>query len=162
VVTAAGVLALSIGLFGWALWQRDLTGARAEPAEVTVPVERATPPPAPEPADLLFLTDVLTDEEGRLTRVDGPNPGAVLLAFCEASPSAGQLEPIGLAAAVPPFPGSRLGLFRDFEQNGSIRTFAIRKDRRTGRWAAGNGRAPIITREVDEVPPGTREVAASG
>ena len=71
------------------------------------------------------------------------------------------LEPLGLAASIPPYPGSRLGLFRDIENNNTIRAISIRKNGNTGRWVVGNGRRPIVTRQFDELPPDTLEVADS-
>jgi hypothetical protein len=158
----AAVLAVLIGVFGWVMWKRDLSGARPESQPpATDSAVKAEPAPAPSAADLLSLTDVETDKRGRLTRVTGPNPRTVLLAYCRANPRAAQLEPIGLAAAIPPFPGTQLGLFRDIGQENSIRAFTIRKDGKTGRWVAGNGRRPITIREFEELPANTYEVASN-
>jgi hypothetical protein len=158
----AAVLAVGIGIFGWAMWKRDLSDARPEsPPPGSASTVKTEPAPPPRAVDLLSLTDVKTDKRGRLTRVTGPNPRTVLLAYCRANPRAAQLEPIGLAASIPPFPGTQLGLFRDIGQESSIRAFKIRKDGRTGRWVAGNGRRPITTREFEELPADTYEVAAN-
>ena len=39
-----------------------------------------------------------------------------------------------------------------------MRAILIRKDARTGRWSAGDGRSPITTVPAPELPPGTRTV----
>ncbi|HEV8702736.1 MAG TPA: prepilin-type N-terminal cleavage/methylation domain-containing protein [Candidatus Polarisedimenticolia bacterium] len=39
-----------------------------------------------------------------------------------------------------------------------VRAILIRKDPRTGRWSAGDGRSPITTFTAPELPPGTRTV----
>lgn len=94
---------------------------------------------------------VVTDDQGRVLAVSGPDPQSVLLRFCEASES-NRLKPVELAPTVPPFPGSRLGVFRDFDRLESFFAIRIRKDRGTSRWIAGDGTRPIVAILAPEQP----------
>jgi len=122
----------------------------AAPAEA--PPEFAPPPP---------LTVPKTDSTGQLVEVVGPDPKSVLISFCISGRQSGRREPIEIAPTVPPDSSARWGLFRNLD-NPSMppRAILIRKDARTGRWRAGNGRTPIMT-ETPPPPPGARPVPVS-
>jgi hypothetical protein len=89
--------------------------------------------------------------------VSGPDPQTVLLRFCEAS-EASRLKPVELVPTVPPFLGSRLGVFRDFDRLESFFAIRIRKDNRSSQWIAGDGVNPIATILAPEQPAGTARI----
>lgn len=120
-------------------------------------------PSVPEPPPA--LTVPRTDATGQLIEVIGPDPRSVLIAFCRSGRQSGQREPIDVSPTVPPDAAARWGLFRGVGEIATpARAILIRKDQRTGRWSAGDGRAPIETVPAPELPPatGTSPVSASG
>jgi hypothetical protein len=115
-------------------------------------VSEAPPPRRP-------IADLKTDEEGALLRIEAPDPSSVLRSFCESGPRASRREPVELAPAQPPFPGTRIGVFRDLDRLNSRFAIRIFKDRETSRWVAGDGVEPIPTmpepdylKDVERVP----------
>ena len=111
--------------------------------------------PAPPPA----LTVPRTDSAGQLVEVVGPDPRSVLIAFCSTGRQSGRREPVEIDPTAPPDASARWGLFRNLEQPSMpVRAILIRKDPRTGRWGAGDGRSPIMTEPPPQPPPGTRPV----
>ncbi|HXU13075.1 MAG TPA: hypothetical protein VN898_14060, partial [Candidatus Binatia bacterium] len=92
----------------------------------------------------------------------GPDPRSVLVAFCRSGRQSGQREPIEISPTVPPDAASRWGMFRSLGALYTpVRAILIRRDARTGRWSAGDGRSPITTVPAPELPPGTRTVPIS-
>jgi hypothetical protein len=85
----------------------------------------------------------------------------VLIRYCREASGAGRLEPLELTSAVPPFPGTRLGLFRESGDVGSTFAIRIRRDSKTHRWIAGDGRNPIEPFPAPPLPAGAQRVAAS-
>jgi hypothetical protein len=81
--------------------------------------------------------------------VSAPDPESVLAGFCGHEQFAKTLSPIALSPAVPPRPGTRLGRVRDMNNPLEELCIVIRRDRRTGKWSAGDGRRPI---ELQPVP----------
>lgn len=80
----------------------------------------------------------------------------------------GEPSLIASAAASPRHPGtapaaaSRWGMFRSLGAlDTPVRAILIRRDARTGRWSAGDGRSPITTVPAPDLPPGTRTVPIS-
>jgi hypothetical protein len=129
--------------------------ARAEPAPAR---EETAPPPAASGG----AASVETDAVGQVVRIEGPDPRSVLFEFCLTGHLAGQCEPVGLMDGVPPGTTQRLGMFRNHSQEGApLRALAIRRDVRTGRWTAGDGRHPILTRAESELPQGMKMTAVS-
>jgi hypothetical protein len=84
----------------------------------------------------------------------GPDPVAVLLAFCSANPQAGSLEPVEITETVPKLGNARHGAFRDPLRPDVLLAIWMREDRRTGRWVAGDGKGPIPVNEAPALPPG--------
>ena len=87
-------------------------------------------------------TRVSQDQRGRVTRVEGPDPRSVAIAFCEFVGGERAFEVFDVVPSVPPESRSRLGIIRDLEKR-SFHTITILKDRENGRWAAGNGQSPV-------------------
>ena len=115
-------------------------------------------PPEPPPA----LTVPRTDATGQLIEVLGPDPRSVLVAFCRSGRQSGQREPIEISPTVPSDAAARWGVFRNLGQlDTPVRAILIRKDPRTGRWSAGDGRSPVTTFPAPELPAGTRSVPIS-
>jgi hypothetical protein len=115
-------------------------------------------PPEPPPA----LTVPRTDATGQVIEVLGPDPRSVLVAFCRSGRQSGQREPIEISPTVPADAAARWGVFRNLGQlDTPVRAILIRKDSRTGRWSAGDGRSPITTAPAPELPPGTRSIPIS-
>lgn len=135
-----------------------IASAAASPRHpVTAPAAEPALPEAP-PA----LTVPRTDATGQLIEVLGPDPKSVLVAFCRSGRQSGQREPIEISPTVPPDAASRWGMFRSLGAlDTPVRAILIRRDARTGRWSAGDGRSPITTVPAPELPPGTRTVPIS-
>ena len=114
--------------------------------------------PAPPPP----LTVPRTDSTGQLVEVVGPDPRSVLIAFCSTGRQSGRRDPIEIDPTAPPDASARWGLFRNLEQPSMpVRAILIRKDPRTGRWSAGDGRSPIMTEPPPQLAPGARPVPVS-
>jgi hypothetical protein len=136
-------------LVGWNRWQKQVarTRAQARPAPVAATQPEAAPESAaaetPAVSSVTPATppgsEVLTDEDGRVTRVTGPDPRAVLDAYCA---SVAGLDPIGLEEGAG-ISGFRIGLLNDLSQPGKRFSIRIRRDNRSGRWLVGDGSAPV-------------------
>jgi hypothetical protein len=98
-------------------------------------------------------TRVQTDDEGRILAVAGPNPREVLIRYCRAASGGIQLEPVEVTSAVPPFPGVRLGLFREKGRPDSLLAIRIRRESSSHRWVAGDGKQPVVPSKVPILPP---------
>jgi len=116
------------------------TGTLAAPAARSNGSETAEDSPAPELPPVLALGT--TDNEGRLTRVEGNDPSAVLRYYCAAGGASDPRTPIGVRAAPVPARGIRMGVLR---RAADPRDYAIwiRFDRRSGKWVVGDGRDPV-------------------
>ncbi|MCP3980243.1 MAG: hypothetical protein GY716_13140 [bacterium] len=126
------------------------TEARTEaPAPMTVgkPVRRQAP-----------LVRVTTDDDGRVTKISGSDPAAILRAYCKTEPSFGILTPLEITSAVPPYPGIRLGILRDSDRIEQRYAVRIRKDRRTRQWMVGNGSQPIVPIRAPTLPEDARRI----
>lgn len=144
-----GVFVLT-GLLGLQQWQQQGRIARQ--------VERislAAPEPAPgEPATPALRAapkksgmSIERDEQGRVTMISAGRPEEVLAAFCTSTPSV-TCETKEIRPSEPRFPGRRLGYLTVTHTSEDSRILPIRRDRRSGRWYAGNGLGPIVsTRE---------------
>ncbi|MCP3979333.1 MAG: hypothetical protein GY716_08395 [bacterium] len=94
--------------------------------------------------------EVRTDEQGRVVQVRGPNPQAVLQAYCKARPTRESLEPLGLMPSVMATTRVRVGVLRDPSQADTLLAIAIRRPRDDSRWSAGDGRAPLIAMQAPD------------
>ncbi len=119
----------------------------------TVPFE-VEAPPLRSKDPIVFNTD----PAGQLTQVWGPNPHSVLLALCEPPEKRTRIVAAYLAPALPPAPRVRMGVVRDLFDYGALQGVLIRKDGRTGRWYAGNGREPIALERLEATPAGAEPV----
>ena len=168
VYSVGAMIMLGLGVHIYHVWgeylaQRGLAALALPEASaasrhpVPEPAGRQAPPdvPAPPPA----LTVPKTDSSGQLVEVVGPDPRSVLIAFCSTGRQSGRREPVEIDPTVPPDASARWGLFRNLEQSSMpLRAVLIRKDPRTGRWSAGDGRSPIMTEAPPQLPPGSRPV----
>lgn len=122
-----------------------------------------TPEPAPPrqdaPSRTVDPTEVRTDDEGRVLSVAGPNPREVLIRYCRAASLETRLEPVELTSAVPPFPGTRLGLFREHGKPESLLAIRIRRESRTHRWVTGDGSHPIEAFRAPPIPADAQRIA---
>lgn len=147
VVSLAG-LAVA-GRVGVARWNAEKEASRQVGALAAATAERsaaAEPSETPDPAKVAaHNVDVEKNGMGMISRIAGPDPQSVLNAYCGAFAG---LQPVGLADTVPPFNGSRLGVFRDLNEPGE-HSILIRHDQRSGRWRAGDGANPITPRPVE-------------
>jgi hypothetical protein len=132
-----------------------MASAAARPAPAA-PQDASVPLPPPP------LTVPKTDTTGQLVEVSGPDPRSVLIVFCSTGRQAGLRQPVEISPGIPPSAAQRLGIFRSIDQPGApTRAIRIRKDPRTGRWIAGDGRTPIATEEPPAPAPGTQTVPVS-
>ena len=142
---AWGLLLLAIVLGSSLLMRR--TGLAA-PMVVTPQPDHyeapTRPPEEPEVPPVLQPIVSRADANGLLTQVWGPDPRSVLLAICEHPQYMSRVQPVYLAPGRPPGPAVRLGLVRDLADTDLLEAVKIRRDGRTGRWYAGNGRDPIV------------------
>jgi hypothetical protein len=141
-----GLLALA-GLFGVQNWQRQReTGRRLEMLQVAAPSPafpletRLAAPVAATPTEHP-LAAIERDEWGRVTKVSAGHPAGVVAALCESA--VGSCDSTEVGPSDPPFPGLRLGRVTIASAPGETATLPIRRDRRSGRWIAGTGLAPI-------------------
>jgi len=146
------------GLFAWNRWIA-LTATPVPPAPVAGGTSTKTgdAPTGSSRADAVAAnvrdgSDVLTDEQGRVVSVSGPNPSSVLIAYCNRQDAGGKLEPLELTSTVPVYAGARLGLFRDLDHFEGPLAIRIRRDRATGRWVAGDGRSPLAAVPAPTLP----------
>ncbi len=94
-------------------------------------------------------TDVTVGEEGVVLAITAPRPQDVLIAFCHER----GLDPVGLASGLVPNRDLWLGVFRDDANLGATFGIAIRRDRETGRWQAGDGEEalPVMVVNPEQV-----------
>ncbi len=90
--------------------------------------------PGPAPTELTAV-EVRVNSQGELTAVSGPNPAAVLAAYCESAPS-GELVPVGLEAS----DDAWTGLYRE---DGRLYALTIRRAPRRDLWVVGDAVEPI-------------------
>ena len=168
VYTVGALILVALGAHIFDVWgdYRDRQGGASLIATPAAASSRhpgaatAAEPAAPEPPPA--LTVPRTDATGQLIEVLGPDPKSVLLAFCRSGRQSGQREPIEISATVPPDDAARWGMFRSLGAlDTPVRAILIRRDARTGRWSAGDGRSPITTVPAPDLPPGTRTVPVS-
>ena len=141
---AWGLLVLALVLVSSLTWRR--TGLAAPVVATSQPTYEipTVPPEEPEVPPVLQPVVSRADANGLLTQVWGPDPRSVLLAICEHPQYMSRVQPAYLAPGRPPGPAVRLGLVRDLVDMDVFETVTIRRDSRTGRWYAGNGRDPIV------------------
>src|SRR6266581_2255415 len=126
-------------------------------AHLTAPAEASSVPAPPPP-----MTVPKTDSTGQVVEVVGPDPRSVLISFCMTGRQSGRREAVEIAPTSPPDASARWGVFRSQDSSAiPLRAILIRKDQRTGRWSAGDGRTPIMTEAPPALPPGTRTVPVS-
>jgi len=131
------------------------TAAAASPrAHVPAAVD-APPPPIPPPP----MTVPTTDSTGQVVEVVGPDPRSVLISFCITGRQSGRRQAIEIAPTSPPDASARWGVFQSLDNPAMpVRAILIRKDQRTGRWSAGDGRTPIMTEAAPPPAPGVQPV----
>jgi hypothetical protein len=160
-VTLAALVVAGIGIQAARIWREvnrppfprgELALQQAQAAAHAAARKDAERPRRP-PADLR------TGDDGELLRVEAPDPSSVLRSYCSSGPGAARREPIELAPDQPPFPGIRIGVYRDLDRLNSRYTIRIVKDRGTSRWVAGDGTGPIPTmpapdylKDVERIP----------
>jgi len=139
----------TVALAGVGVWGWMMTHGTGEPSDEEM---QSIGPVWSEPAvgreeasrvkALRASTRVNQDGQGRVTRVEGPDPRSVAIAFCESVGGERVFEVFDVVPSVPPEIRSRLAIIRDLEKR-SFHTIKIHKDRQSGRWAAGDGQAPV-------------------
>jgi hypothetical protein len=112
-------------------------------------VAARTTVPAPPPTTTFVPLVLQTNDQGRLTKIAGPDPNSVLEAFCRQEEHAGRFSPVTVAAATPPRPGLRLGVMRDHASAGGLLSVKIWLDAANSRWSIGNGRTPVQPEPVE-------------
>ena len=151
-----GLAGAAIALAGFGVWAWMATHGTGEPADDDL---RSAGPVWAEPAAggaiatrekaLRASTHVDYDGEGRVIRVEGPDPRSVAIAFCESGGGQRAFEVLEVVSAVPPESTARLGVLRDIEKL-SFHTITILKDHESGRWIVGNGQGPVRPGVVPE------------
>jgi hypothetical protein len=160
VALAGAAVLVAVTLYGVSLWNALSEEVQAVEELTTVTEERVaqdqeTPRPqqVPAPPARAKADDEVTkDDEGQVLSVTGPDPQTVLLSYCRTASETNRFEPVELAPAVPPFPGTRLGVFRDFDRLESLFAIRIRQDSRSHRWKAGDGTRPISAFRAPDQP----------
>ena len=143
---------------GVCLWHGYAEEAEAAQGLTEVVAQQAAtapepPPPEPDhPGRTVEATDVQIDDRGRILAVVGSNPREVLIRYCQAASSSTRFEPVELTSAVPPFPGTRLGLFRELGNLNSLLAIRIRRESKSHRWMTGDGSRPIVAVEAPRLP----------
>jgi hypothetical protein len=164
------IAAVAILMIGWDIKSRNFVRARPSSSPRSALGATRQAPPGPEPApslerhtgvgqeSMLASTSVVTDESGRATEIAGPYPGTVLIAFCRAQGESAFFEPLEITETVPASGSARLGTFRDLDSLETPFAIRIRRDRKTRRWIAGDGKNPIPVSPAPELPPGARRL----
>lgn len=110
--------------------------------------------PAPVIGARLSATAIRRDGLGRTVEIVGPDPAAVLEAFCRLNQAAAVFEPVEITETVPKLGNARHGAFRDPLRPGTLLAIWIREDRKTRRWIAGDGKSPIPVGEAPALAQG--------
>jgi len=150
---AVGALVLvAVGIYSVHLWsgiEEESRKAEEWTETVTAKIEK-TRQPEPEGRRELLPGEVPKrrvriekDTEGRVIEIVGPDPSSVLLAYCANQEQAERFHAIELTAAVPPYPGTKLGVFEDGAEVGKRYAIRIRRTIKGRRWVAGDGEKPI-------------------
>ena len=143
------------------LGKRVMTGAvlvLAALVVVVLPWPRANVPLAVEETPPPAVPIIHVNAAGGVTRVWGLDPRSVLVALCDHHETRTKIMPAFIAPGHPPGSGTRVGLVRDLVHSGAFQAVRIRRDGRTGRWYAGNGRDPIALERLETIPPGAEPV----
>jgi hypothetical protein len=143
--------AAGAGFLGWRSWREQVARGRqvaalteaARANEIAAAQGRDTDRPLSPEALALRSTEVRTDEIGRVVEVRGPNPQAVLTAYCRTASGITGREPVELVDARPRQRGMWLGLFRDRNEIMSLYAIKIRQDHEARQWVAGDGESPL-------------------
>ncbi len=105
--------------------------------------------PAPESAGgaqarvMVGAAEVITDSNGRVTQVLGPDPRSVLVAYCRTGRLQGRFEALDVAPSPLDPKGTRVGLLRDPHEGTPTLAITILADLEANRWVAGDGRTPL-------------------
>ena len=163
ILLGVATLSLAVMTGSWT-WSVNHLGRPA----VTSTVRRVAPAPTvvdddpvQKTAALVRATHVRKDDQGQVIEIVGPDPRSVLLSYCDAVPGFLGVEPLSIQPVVPAFREARLGLFKDYENQGAVRAIRIRRDSRSGRWVAGSGRGPIQVSDASELPPDASSIEIS-
>lgn len=149
--------ASAIGVHGWSRWTSYVDAARQLDPVAAAPVAEPTAalPVLQSGADVderpSGRTTVQQDETGRVLEVRGANPEAVLIAFCAAQRDPAPCDPVELATAWPGHSGVRIGIYRGFDDLSRLNAIRIRRDRRSGRWVAGDGTGPVVSYAANQL-----------
>lgn len=154
---AIAVVSLALvagGVLGW-----QATRVQSEPSVRSLDAARAATPlgddsdndsadPTPREKVLRSATQVELDGKGQVTRVVGPDPRSVAIAYCDA---AGEhaCRVLDVTPSIPPQTRSRLGVVRDAD-TGAFFTLSLLQDRESRRWVAGNGATPLLPKPASE------------
>jgi hypothetical protein len=164
VAMGAAVVFLAILVVGVGAWhgykeevlvKEEMGEDAAERAAVQSAVE---PEHVPEPEWQTEPIATETDSEGRALSISAPSPRLVLIEYCASASALHRYEPVELAPTVPPFPGARLGVYRDSAQLDKLFAIEIRKDPRSRRWSVGDGIRPITAVVAPSQPPDAKRV----
>lgn len=159
---ARGAVAILAAVGLWSLVERGQP-PRPEPPQQRPADSRSADPPAgrvrtpTHAAPTVDSVQAVEDDHGRLTRLSASSPQVVLREYCRRE----SRVPVGLSAGAVPDSSTWLGVFRDPTDPTVDRAIAIRRDRETGRWFAGDGRSSIAPfrpdrlhiAEIRELPP---------
>jgi len=160
-----GLALLAVLGISWDIWSRNFESVERQVAPVAVRTSPAQPPqqqPGAEPSPEAGLasprpairatTSVVQDAAGRFTRITGADARAVLVAFCRSQDGFATLQPLRITRTLPPSRVARLGVFRKLDELSADLAIRIRRDRRSGRWVAGDGTNPIPVAPAPELP----------
>lgn len=159
----AVVTMLALAFQGYLSWRQSVEtslfedGRGARHAAALAETEKQTRLTNAQSLVVVDRTRVETDPDGRILRIEGPDPMSVLRSFCTSGSNALRFEPVELTESIPPSSGRRIGVYRDLRDLGTL--FAIRIDRHDKVWAVGDGNQPVPTTTAPRTPIGSRSVA---
>jgi len=93
---------------------------------------------------------LLTNADGQIVRIEGPDPASVLDAYCESGERNRKFECVGLMPSVGNEPDLAMGILTDRAAPENQLAIYISKDRSGRRWTAGNGRSPLVAFQAPE------------
>jgi len=87
---------------------------------------------------------LLTNDDGRIVRIEGPDPASVLDAYCKSDEQQRQFEPLGVRAPAGDGGDLAMGILRDRSAPKDQLAIYISLNRSGRGWTAGNGRSPLV------------------
>jgi hypothetical protein len=125
------------------LWNRHVETARElEQRSMGSDDVELSATPATDPG-LSRQAAIERDPEGRITRVTAIRPELVMATICREALATGYCATLSVDQVMAEYPDAKVGRFTEVTDLGQSWIVHLRRDRRTGRWSAGDGHRPL-------------------